>query len=82
MSIMIEFCTSNSYFGTDKVLQPLEARFDCQVIEYGCLTSCGQCYLTPFTYVDGDWMEAPTAEALLEVVVRNLESLEPNQEQG
>ena len=38
MSIIIEFCTSNSYFGTDKVLQTLEAKYDCQVIEYGRLT--------------------------------------------
>ncbi|GAB6927136.1 YuzB family protein [Paenibacillus sp. JCM 10914] len=75
MSIMIEFCTNNSYFGTDQLLLPLEKQFDCQVIEYGCLTSCGQCYLMPFAYVDGDWVEAPTAEELYEAVVQKLIAL-------
>ncbi|KOR82599.1 YuzB family protein [Paenibacillus solani] len=79
MSIIIEFCTNNSYFGTDKVLSTLEDRFDCQVVEYGCLTSCGQCYLMPFAYVDGDWVEAPTAEELLEVIVQKLESFQDDE---
>lgn len=82
MSIIIEFCTSNSYFGTDKVLQTLEAKYDCQVIEYGCLTSCGQCYLMPFAYVDGEWVEAPTAEELLDVVIAKLESFQDSQEES
>lgn len=82
MSIIIEFCTNNSYFGTDKVLSTLEDRFDCQVVEYGCLTSCGQCYLMPFAYVDGDWVEAPTAEELLEVIVQKLESFQHDEEKS
>lgn len=82
MSIIIEFCTNNSYFGTDKVLSTLEDRFDCEVVEYGCLTSCGQCYLMPFAYVDGEWVEAPTAEELLEVIVQKLESFQENEDKS
>ena len=82
MSIIIEFCTSNSYFGTDKVLQTLEAKYDCQVIEYGRLTSRGQCYLMPFAYVDGEWVEAPTAEESLDVVIAKLESFQDSEEEN
>lgn len=75
MSIIIEFCTSNSYFGTHQALQPLAEQFDCQIIEYGCLTNCGQCYLAPFAYVDGELVEAVTAEDLYSVIYRRLELL-------
>ncbi|HAF97146.1 MULTISPECIES: YuzB family protein [Paenibacillus] len=80
MTIYIEFCTSNSYFGTDQALKKLEGQYDCQVIEYGCLTSCGQCYLMPFAYVDGDWVEAPTAEELYDKICRRLEALAEGRE--
>ncbi|MEK3733613.1 MULTISPECIES: YuzB family protein [Paenibacillus] len=82
MSIMIEFCTSNSYFGTDQALQPLAERFDCQIIEYGCLTDCGQCYLAPFAYVDGDRVEAVTSEELFALISQKLELLEQENEKG
>lgn len=69
MSPIIEFCAGNAHFGTDKALKPLEERPDCEVIEYGCLTNCGQCYLASFALVNDEIVEAATAEELYEAVL-------------
>lgn len=76
MRPIIEFCAGNAHFGTDKALQPLVESPDCDVIEYGCLTYCGQCYMAPFALVNDEWVEAPTAEELYEAVSRKIKELE------
>lgn len=76
MRLIIEFCAGNAHFGTDKALKPLEDRRDCEIIEYGCLTNCGQCYLAPFALVNDEMVEAPTAEELYAAVLRKIKELE------
>ncbi|KKO50920.1 YuzB family protein [Paenibacillus sp. DMB20] len=76
MRPIIEFCAGNAHFGTDKALKPLEEHSDCEIIEYGCLTNCGQCYLAPFALVNDEMVEAPTAEELYAAVLRKIKELE------
>ena len=61
---IIEFCASNMHHGTDKLMKKLEADPDYEVIEYGCLGNCGECYLAPFGMVDGTIVSADTVEEL------------------
>ncbi|NBD26204.1 YuzB family protein [Paenibacillus glycinis] len=64
MKPIIEFCASNMHHGTDKLMNKLEANPDYEVIEYGCLGNCGECYLAPFGMVDGTIVSADTVEEL------------------
>ncbi|UNK17714.1 YuzB family protein [Paenibacillus sp. N3/727] len=76
MRPIVEFCAGNAHFGTDKALKPLEERPDCEVIEYGCLTNCGQCYLAPFAFVNDEIVEAATAEELYLSILRKIKEIE------
>ncbi|WP_019635907.1 YuzB family protein [Paenibacillus fonticola] len=74
MKVIVEFCANNSHFGTDEVMKKLQQHPDCEVYEYGCLTGCGMCYLTPYALVDGETVEAETAEALYDVILALINS--------
>lgn len=76
MRPIIEFCTNNMHNGTDKVLRLLEANPAFDVLEYGCLGNCGQCYVEPYAMVDGDIVSADTPDELLEAIERHLAKLE------
>lgn len=66
---IIEFCANNAHFGTDEVMEKLKENPDFDVIEYGCLTGCGMCYMTPYALVNGETVEAETASALYQVIL-------------
>jgi uncharacterized protein YuzB (UPF0349 family) len=65
---IIEFCCSNAHHGTEPLMKKLEQNPDYEVIEYGCLGNCGECYLFPFVLVNGEIVAAETAEALEEKI--------------
>lgn len=67
---IIEFCASNMHHGTDAVMRRLEAEPDkYEVIEYGCLGNCGECFLFPYAYVDGEIVAAETADELYDKIL-------------
>ncbi|WP_439647973.1 YuzB family protein [Cohnella mopanensis] len=66
---IVEFCVSNMHHGTDQVLKKLEKLPDIEVIEYGCLGNCGECYLSPYALVNGESIVAETAEQLYDLVL-------------
>ena len=67
---IIEFCASNMHHGTDEVMRRLEAEPDkYEVIEYGCLGNCGECFLFPYAYVDGEIVAAETADELYDKIL-------------
>ncbi|MEK3669042.1 MULTISPECIES: YuzB family protein [unclassified Paenibacillus] len=68
MRPIIEFCASNIGHGTEKLKNKLEQNPEYDVVEYGCLNNCGQCYLQPFAMVDGEIIEAESAEGLEEAI--------------
>ncbi|WP_379130452.1 YuzB family protein [Paenibacillus sp. sgz500958] len=68
MRPIIEFCASNLGHGTDKLMHKLEQNPEYDVIEYGCLNNCGECYVKPFAMLDGEIIEADTPEELEEAI--------------
>ncbi len=76
MRPIIEFCSGNAHFGTDKVLKPFDEHPDMDVVEYGCLTNCGQCYLAPFAFVNDEIVEAATAEELYSAILYKIKEIE------
>ncbi|WP_150268903.1 YuzB family protein [Paenibacillus tepidiphilus] len=64
MRPIIEFCASNLGSGTEQLKQKLEQNPEYDVVEYGCLNNCGECYLRPFAMVDGEIIAAETPEEL------------------
>ncbi|WP_281889352.1 YuzB family protein [Paenibacillus sp. YYML68] len=76
MRPIIEFCTNNMHNGTDRLMKELEANPDYDVIEYGCLGNCGECYLSPFALVNGEIVSAPSADELKEAVQGKIKEIE------
>lgn len=75
LKVIVEFCANNAHFGTDEVMKKLEQHPDFEVYEYGCLTGCGMCYMTPYALVNGETVEAETASALYDVIIRILDQM-------
>lgn len=76
MRPIIEFCASNMGHGTDKLMHKLEQNPDYDVIEYGCLNNCGQCYLSPFAMLNGEIIEADSPDELEEAIAAKIKELE------
>jgi uncharacterized protein YuzB (UPF0349 family) len=76
MRPIIEFCTNNMHHGTEKLMKQLELRPDLDVIEYGCLGNCGECYILPFALVNGEIVAASTAEELEQAIEDKIKEIE------
>jgi uncharacterized protein YuzB (UPF0349 family) len=78
MKPLVEFCASNVASYTQAVVDALEndPELDVDVLEYGCLGYCGECYLEPFALVNGKLVQAPSAEALLDKIKKELQNEE------
>lgn len=74
MKPLVEFCSSNvsSYAKTVMIALEKDIELDADVLEYGCLGHCGECYMEPFALVNGDFVSAPTADELLEKIKQKL----------
>jgi uncharacterized protein YuzB (UPF0349 family) len=70
---IVEFCQSNLSAGTDRVKEELEKEKDLDVIEYGCLGHCGECYEYPFALVNGNVVMGTSTKDLLEKVKKAIE---------
>lgn len=68
MRPIIEFCVNNMHHGTDKVMEELEANPEYDVIEYGCLGNCGECFTLPYAYVNGEIVAAETPDELMNAI--------------
>lgn len=69
---IVEFCVSNIASLSQTTYDRLSQRPDIDVIEYGCLAHCSECFLHPFALVNGKYVEADDDETLY---VRILETL-------
>jgi uncharacterized protein YuzB (UPF0349 family) len=76
MRPIIEFCTNNMHHGTEKLMKLLEENLDYDVIEYGCLGNCGECYLVPYALLNGEIVAAPTVEELHESILQKIKEAE------
>ncbi|ALS26759.1 YuzB family protein [Paenibacillus cisolokensis] len=77
---IIEFCASNMHHGTDKVLEKLEQLPDVDVIEYGCLGHCGECFMFPYALVNGEFVSSETADELYDRIMEEIEKQRADQE--
>ncbi len=73
MRPIIEFCQSNLSAGTERVKEELEKNTNIDVIEYGCLGHCGECYEYPFALVDGQIVMGKSPKELLEKINEEIE---------
>ncbi|WCK56886.1 YuzB family protein [Aneurinibacillus sp. Ricciae_BoGa-3] len=62
---MVEFCVSNLSNGSDRVKKVLEEEGEVDILEYGCLGNCGQCFIQPYALVEGKLIAADTPDELL-----------------
>jgi len=76
MRPIVEFCTNNMHHGTDDVMRKLEGNPDIDVIEYGCLGNCGQCYMEPYALVNGEIVAASTPDELYEAIITKIREWE------
>ncbi|WP_151737208.1 YuzB family protein ['Paenibacillus yunnanensis' Narsing Rao et al. 2020] len=76
MRPIIEFCASNLGSGTLQLKEKLEQNPEYDVVEYGCLNNCGECYLRPFAMVDGEIIAAETPEELEEAIAAYIKEQE------
>jgi len=67
MKALVEFCASNLSSYTKGVMDALEQdpELDVDVMEYGCLGHCGECYMQPFALVNGDFVAGDSPEELV-----------------
>ncbi|WP_183596436.1 YuzB family protein [Paenibacillus phyllosphaerae] len=77
---IIEFCASNMHHGTDRIMNRLEQNPDYDVIEYGCLGNCGECYLAPFGLVNGEIIAAETVDELEQLILEAVEKQQAERE--
>lgn len=73
MRPIIEFCANNMHHGTNEVMAKLEGNPDYDVIEYGCLGNCGECFMFPYAMVNGDIVLAESADELYERILAKIE---------
>jgi len=70
---IVEFCVSNIASLSQKTYDRLLQRPDIDVIEYGCLAHCHECFLHPFALVNGTYVEADDDESLYTRIVEILD---------
>lgn len=76
---IVEFCVSNHHHGTDTILDKLEQHPDIEVIEYGCLGNCGECFLSPYALVNGESVVAENVEQLYELILKAIHEQQSQQ---
>jgi len=76
MRPIIEFCQSNLSAGTLRVKEELDKDQNLDVITYGCLGHCGECYEYPFALVDGQVVMGESPKNLLEKIQEEIKALE------
>lgn len=76
MRPIIEFCVSNMHNGSDTTMKRLEQDPQLDVIEYGCLGNCGQCYMEPYALVNGEIVAADSGDELYELIIAKIKKLE------
>ncbi|REK75205.1 YuzB family protein [Paenibacillus paeoniae] len=73
MKPMVEFCASNMHHGTDEIMNRLEQDDSYEVIEYGCLGNCGECYLKPYALVDGHIVAVDDVDELYDAIMKAID---------
>lgn len=73
MNPIVEFCISNLAKGSQIVFDELSNDPNIDVLDYGCLTYCGQCSDGLYALVNGDIVTGDTPETLKQNIYRHIE---------
>ncbi|MCL6453275.1 MAG: YuzB family protein [Alicyclobacillus sp.] len=74
MYALIEVCDANP--AAQQALYALEEVFPgLSVLETSCLSECELCARRPYVFVDGTRLDAPSVDALIELVKQHLQTL-------
>lgn len=73
MNPIVEFCISNLANGSYPVFEKLERDPNIDVLEYGCLSYCTKCSDTLYALVNGELVEAETADELTNSIYQFIE---------
>lgn len=75
MRPIVEFCASNAFHGTDEIIRKLQADPSIEVIEYGCLGNCGECYMSPYALVNGEAVFDQIPEGLYAQIIEKVKEI-------
>ncbi|MFN2744119.1 MULTISPECIES: YuzB family protein [Bacillus] len=73
---IVEFCVSNLAQGSQEAKEILEKDPNLDVVEYGCLSYCGQCMQTMFALVNGEMVSGNNPAELVENIYEFIEENE------
>lgn len=73
MNPIVEFCISNLAKGSQSVFDELSNDPNIDVLDYGCLTYCGQCNDSLYALVNGDIVTGDTPELLKQNIYKYIE---------
>lgn len=73
MNPIVEFCISNLAKGSQSVFDELSNDPNIDVLDYGCLTYCGQCNDSLYALVNGDIVIGDTPELLKQNIYKHIE---------
>jgi len=81
MNLMIEFCEGNLELHSQSLREKLEAENDeIEIMEYGCLGNCGECFVRPFAYVNGKRVAADKGEELYQEIKNCIKKMKEDEE--
>jgi uncharacterized protein YuzB (UPF0349 family) len=64
------------HHGTDQLMKKLENNPAYDVIEYGCLGNCGECYMFPYALVNGEIVAAAGVDELEQQINHKIKEIE------
>ncbi|MDA1476290.1 YuzB family protein [Bacillus changyiensis] len=73
---IVEFCVSNLAQGSQEARAVLEKDPNLDVIEYGCLSYCGQCMQNLFALVNGEIISGNNPAELVENIYKFIDENE------
>ncbi|AAU24862.1 YuzB family protein [Bacillus sp. GM2] len=73
---IVEFCVSNLAQGSQEAKEILEKDPNLDVVEYGCLSYCGQCMQTMYALVNGEMVTANNPAELVENIYKFIDENE------
>lgn len=70
---IVEFCISNLANGAQETFETLERDPNIDVLEYGCLSYCTKCAESLYAIVNGEIVQADTAQELTDRIYQYIE---------
>ncbi|OEF99355.1 hypothetical protein BHF71_01845 [Vulcanibacillus modesticaldus] len=73
MGQLIELCTHNYQFGTEKVVKKFEQNPKYDIVENNCLGHCEKCGTNPYVLLNGEYIEATDPDELIAKIEEKVE---------